>query len=613
MRSAPARAGLFGLLANSTLVLAFVPVPGRWRGLYVNKGSRPLARPDTRVCSSGSSSSSSSSNGGGPVEAQASKKSNANAAIAQDNEILDWLASNAGVRTKKVSLGATAGGRGLVSDEDVQEGQVLLEVPSDACLWSTRDGVVTGLLGQTDLCWEAAGDLREPVSDEDFARGMTWDVRLALALHEATSDPQIGGKFWSVYGRLLPQPHTVTVPFCLPERLLAQLHNDGMMGRARKQVERMRALYPDLMQTLLSHPKTAIYVAKKADGGQAAAAAAAKTKDTAENETDLAPMALLWAFAMVRSRAFAAGDHRFAFVPFLDMANHGFAEPTANFTYDGAVEPGVFRLQAVRNMSAGHEVTISYGEKLNAEQLMVQYGFPVPSTVPLERPLCDSDALNRDSAAGAAQEKATAAVAAAAAEGGPTEGQDEAEGVTDVGEGWGQERVVLMSDLFLRAQQRLAREAGGDELHFEMGVRKLIPLIPPIATKIGELRGDGEDAITQGAETYLRELQAYRSTNFPSTEKQDRELLSYCLGDGRGKVDPRLADVVRYRLSRKEAHSAAVDILEEFLTPPPPAPPAPATINSGEDKDQEEKEDEEEDEDHIEEDDGEQGQIHHQR
>lgn len=92
-----------------------------------------------------------------------------------------------------------------------------------------------------------------------------------------------------------------------------------------------------------------------------------------------------------------------------------------------------------------------------------------------------------------------------------------------------------------------------------------------------------------------------------------RGLSSYCLGDGRGKVDPRLADVVRYRLSRKEAHSAAVDILEEFLTPPPPAPPAPATINSGEDKEQEEKEDEEEDEDDIEEDDGEQGQIHQQR
>ena len=38
------------------------------------------------------------------------------------------------------------------------------------------------------------------------------------------------------------------------------------------------------------------------------------------------------------------------------MANHGFSDPSANYTYDGAVEPGVFRLQAMRNISAGEEV-----------------------------------------------------------------------------------------------------------------------------------------------------------------------------------------------------------------------------------------------------------------
>ena len=63
------------------------------------------------------------------------------------------------------------------------------------------------------MCWEAAGDLREPASDEDYARGLTWDVRLAVALMEATTDMQIGGKFWSYYGRLLPPPHTVTVGY----------------------------------------------------------------------------------------------------------------------------------------------------------------------------------------------------------------------------------------------------------------------------------------------------------------------------------------------------------------------------------------------------------------
>lgn len=58
-------------------------------------------------------------------------------------------------------------------------------------------------------------------------------------------------------------------------------------------------------------------------------------------------------------------------------------------------------------------------------------------------------------------------------------------------------------------------------------VRKALPLIPPIATKIGELRkgSDGESAINEGARAYLEKLQAYRSANFPTTEEQDRELL----------------------------------------------------------------------------------------
>lgn len=71
-------------------------------------------------------------------------------------------------------------------------------------------------------------------------------------------------------------------------------------------------------------------------------------------------------------------------------------------------------------------------------------------------------------------------------------------------------------------------------------------------------------------------------------------------------MDPRLVDVVRYRLSRKESHSAAVGILEEFLTPEPPASPAPATINpdgGGEEEKEEEEEDKEED--HITKGDGE--------
>lgn len=113
---------------------------------------------------------------------------------------------------------------------------------------------------------------------------------------------------------------------------------------------------------------------------------------------------------------------------------------------------------------------------------MVQYGFPVPSELPLERPLCDPDALVRETIA--AEQKAAAATAAAAASQPEADGEtqegaagdipygaegEEGEGVGGWG-GSGEERVDLMNELFMRAQQRFAREAGGDERQFEIRV-----------------------------------------------------------------------------------------------------------------------------------------------
>lgn len=111
------------------------------------------------------------------------------------------------------------------------------------------------------------------------------------------------------------------MPFCLPERLLVQLHNNGMASRARKQLDRLRSLFPDMMCTLSYHPKTAVYAQTPRGADEQAAP---------PRRSDVAPMALAWAFAMVRSRAFAAGDDRFAFVPFL-VEHPSFAIPLLLF------------------------------------------------------------------------------------------------------------------------------------------------------------------------------------------------------------------------------------------------------------------------------------------
>jgi hypothetical protein len=64
------------------------------------------------------------------------------------------------------------------------------------------------------------------------------------------------------------------------------------------------------MQTLLSHPYTAVY-----------ANTDSTSSDSSINDSSDIPFALQWAFALVRSRAFAAGNDLFAFVPFLDMVS----------------------------------------------------------------------------------------------------------------------------------------------------------------------------------------------------------------------------------------------------------------------------------------------------
>lgn len=79
-----------------------------------------------------------------------------------------------------------------------------------------------------------------------------------------------------------------------------------------------------------------------------------------------------WAFACVRSRIFQLDASCFAFVPFLDMANHALP-PVAAFHRNGsAVE-----MLAVADALEGDEVTMCYTplEGYANQRLMQQYGF----------------------------------------------------------------------------------------------------------------------------------------------------------------------------------------------------------------------------------------------
>lgn len=103
---------------------------------------------------------------------------------------------------------------------------------------------------------------------------------------------------------------------------------------------------------------------------------AAAFPDASETPSTGGPTPLQWGLACVRSRAFQLSATRFAYVPFLDLANHAFS-PTAGYRPAPENEPPAVELVATEDIKAGQEVTISYTGPQGAtnRRLLVQYGF----------------------------------------------------------------------------------------------------------------------------------------------------------------------------------------------------------------------------------------------
>ena len=225
--------------------------------------------------------------------------------------LFDALIQGHGVTTAVALEGGAreAGGRRLVSAEDVTAGDVLLKVPNEILITAHRSGVVGGLAGQTELMWEEVGDLREEVGEQNFKRGATWDVRLALAVFEALAGS--GGDFWLGYRELLPAPPMVTHPLvtahthsnsggmrtcprdagyshsacteqCLPTELLAALGDEELREKVQMRSKLLQRLAPNLRDHAV-HPATAGYAAMGAP-------------------MELIPRPLEYAYALVVSR-----------------------------------------------------------------------------------------------------------------------------------------------------------------------------------------------------------------------------------------------------------------------------------------------------------------------
>ena len=226
--------------------------------------------------------------------------------------------------------------RGLFAGDDVFKGGTVFEIPLDLCLsidYSSNNGVS---LPKAD--WSR---LKKGIAKDS---ALPWDILQSLAVLDASAGA--GGDFWEHYSNLnLPQPLGVTLPFCMPERILLELGHQSIAQGAIAQKQRLKTLFPGL----------------------------------AVDMCDEGPTFLEWAMACVRSRAFKLEEDFFSFVPFLDLANHSTRSPNCNFVFDR--DRGVVRLVAVADkIDAGAELTISYTgpSGYTNQRMMAQYGFVEP-------------------------------------------------------------------------------------------------------------------------------------------------------------------------------------------------------------------------------------------
>ncbi|CAM9646723.1 unnamed protein product [Chrysoparadoxa australica] len=412
----------------------------------------------------------------------------------QQAEVISWLVENHDIETC-CRVGKGGMGRGLVTGKAVGVGDTLLTVPRELCLWATNDGAVSGLLGQTKQFNDATNklDLREEVSDERFSLGETWDVRMALALLEATASPAVGGAFWEFYRKVLPAPHTATLPFCLPDALLPELQHSKLIGGAKAQQARLKKLYPHLMLDHAAHPMTGGY-----------AKLPPEVKETV-------PLPLQWAFAMVRSRCFAAGGGNFAFVPVMDLANHS-PQPNANFTFSEAAKG--FEVTALKEISAGQEVTICYGSHLSNERLMTQYGFVQPLN-PKGSQLAGIDA------------------------------DDEAPELP----------IQLVERLEEACQQHVAATYSSPQVS-QMWLARGVSLLPRIVEGLQWAAAEGSGSSKDENEcvgALLERLRHHMGEEFSTSLEQDEALQDQLLGQGEA-IDGRLWAALVYRMDRKRNH-----------------------------------------------------------
>jgi hypothetical protein len=236
------------------------------------------------------------------------------------------------------------------------------------------------------------------------------------------------------------------------------------------------------------------------------------------------PCTTLWIAAMVNSRCFSdrvGGEAVSLMVPCCDMANHSRA-PNAAYRYDPRAER--FALTALRDISAGEEVCISYGcIGKNNDDLMRDYGFVLPGNENDRLPFpTGDDILTRLKGGGVAPKL-------------------------------NRQRLLAAFSMGGAATRRKATFDEGDQGRRVAAFASLEPL-QGVYGEVGTLQEELEccTALLDQCTRWLQEM--------PTTAATDEALLA----GAEGPLSPRIAQAVAYRLEHKRLIQAAKTGLQRY-------------------------------------------------
>lgn len=249
--------------------------------------------------------------------------------------LLQWLGEEgASISTALDVVLDPQTGRELVVSEAVEAGEELVKLTPE-------------------LSWPVPV---EKEAEEDGMSGLTVDVQLAACIAEEADSED-----WRHYRAVWPSPEDLAARlpvFWEPERF-----------------DEFPALMPRLEAEASARRQLLLRVAPR---------------------LGIAPQRLLWAHALVSTRAVGASQGACAMIPGVDLANHspdpntqlvvagvpGIRNGRATLTSTGQVwEHGAAGLVTKRALAAGEAVRISYGEYPN-ERLLLDYGFSLGQANP---------------------------------------------------------------------------------------------------------------------------------------------------------------------------------------------------------------------------------------